>query len=164
LPGAGSLNPAGPDKASRDNGFIRHSPISYRSLMLPPPINSAIAALAVVWCLVGCAGDAPACPLGPYQASPRFWHPLIRSRHFIDGSLGSPLLTMPAHACRDHRPGVSAMLITSALDRSSLPAQLGTPLAPRAERQSKRMQAWQEPHRPGNSQLRSISQSHCYPS
>jgi hypothetical protein len=30
LPGAGSLNPAAPHKASRDNGIIRHSPNSYR--------------------------------------------------------------------------------------------------------------------------------------
>jgi len=66
-------------------------------------------------------------PLGPYQGipradpggrvTPRFWHRLYRFRHFIDGSLALASLD---RACRDHRPGVSATLTTTALDRSSL--------------------------------------------
>ena len=71
----------------------------------------------------------PTCrmPLGRYQdilradpggrVIPRFWHHLIRLRHFIDGLLALASLN---RACRDHRPGVSATLTTTAFDRSSL--------------------------------------------
>ena len=51
------------------------------------------------------------------MATPRFWHRLIRFRHFIDGLLALASLDL---ACRDHRPGVSATLTTTAFDRSSL--------------------------------------------
>ena len=51
------------------------------------------------------------------MATPRFWHRLIRFRHFIDGLLALASLD---HACRDHRPGVSATLTTIAFDNSSL--------------------------------------------
>jgi hypothetical protein len=47
---------------------------------------------------------------------PRFWHHLIRFRHFIDGSLAFASLD---RACRDHRPDVSVTLTTTAFDRSS---------------------------------------------
>src|SRR5208282_6682563 len=66
-------------------------------------------------------------PLGPYQASPELIPEegsppgsdigLIRFRHFIDGLLALASLD---HACRDHCPGVSATLTTTALDRGSL--------------------------------------------
>ena len=66
-------------------------------------------------------------PLGPYQDIPRadpagrvtsrFWHHLIRFRHFTDGSLALASLN---RACRDQRPGVSATLATTAFDHSSL--------------------------------------------
>jgi hypothetical protein len=51
------------------------------------------------------------------RVTTRFWHRLIRFRHFCDGSLALASLD---RACRDHRPGVSATLTTTALDRSSL--------------------------------------------
>jgi len=51
------------------------------------------------------------------RVTPRFWHRLIRFRHFIDGSLALASLN---HACRDHRPDVSATLTTIAFDHSSL--------------------------------------------
>jgi hypothetical protein len=38
-------------------------------------------------------------------------------RHFIDGLLALASLDL---ACRDHRPGVSATLTTTAFNRSSL--------------------------------------------
>ena len=54
--------------------------------------------------------------LGPVSTSAL--RPLIiRFRHFIDGLLALASLD---HACRDHRPGVSATLTTTTLDRSSL--------------------------------------------
>src|SRR5262245_60255418 len=64
-------------------------------------------------------------PLGPYQGiaradpagrvTPRFWHRLIRFRRFCSGSLALASLD---RACRDHRPGVSATLTTTAFDHS----------------------------------------------
>jgi hypothetical protein len=51
------------------------------------------------------------------RVTPRFWHRLIRFRHFIDGLLALASLN---HACRDHRPDVSATLTTMAFDHSSL--------------------------------------------
>src|SRR2546422_4877365 len=55
------------------------------------------------------------------RVTPRFWHHLIRFRHFIDGSLALASLN---HTCRDHRPDVSAALTTVAFDQSG-PRWLG---------------------------------------
>src|SRR5208282_1363507 len=51
------------------------------------------------------------------MTTPRFWHRLSRFRHVISGLLAFASLD---HACRDHRPGVSATLTTTAFSRSSL--------------------------------------------
>ena len=50
------------------------------------------------------------------RVTPRFWHRLIRFRHFIDGSLALASLNL---ACRI-MSGVSATLTTIAFDDSSL--------------------------------------------
>jgi hypothetical protein len=47
----------------------------------------------------------------------RLDYQLIRFRHFCDGSLALASLN---HACRDHRPDVSATLTTMAFHHSSL--------------------------------------------
>jgi len=66
-------------------------------------------------------------PLGQYQGipradpggrvTPRFWHRLIRFRHFIDGSLALASLN-PTR--RDIVPTLTATLTTIAFDDSSL--------------------------------------------
>src|ERR1700730_5228333 len=55
------------------------------------------------------------------RGNPRFWHHLIRFRHFIDGSLALASLN---RTCRDHCPDVSAALTTVAFDQSG-PRWLG---------------------------------------
>jgi hypothetical protein len=49
------------------------------------------------------------------RVNPRFWHHLIRFRHFIDGSLALASLN---RTCRDLRSGVSAALTTVAYHSS----------------------------------------------
>ena len=48
---------------------------------------------------------------------PRFWHRLIRFRHFIGGLLALASLDLAAWTCR---PDLTATLTTTAFDRSSL--------------------------------------------
>src|ERR1700730_12166970 len=56
------------------------------------------------------------------RGNPRFWHPLIRFRHFIDGSLALASLN---RTCRNHCPDVSAALTTVAFDQNG-PRWLGS--------------------------------------
>jgi hypothetical protein len=51
------------------------------------------------------------------RVSPRFCHRLISFRHFISGLLALASLN---RACRNHRPGASAMLTTIAFDNGGL--------------------------------------------
>jgi hypothetical protein len=57
-----------------------------------------------------------------YWIKPKVWREEIFMRITQSVStLSPPRFASPDHACQDHRPGVSATLITTALDRSSLP-------------------------------------------
>jgi hypothetical protein len=51
------------------------------------------------------------------RVNPRFWHRLIRFRHFIDGSLALASLNLTR---RDIIPTLTATLTTIAFDDSSL--------------------------------------------
>src|SRR6267142_4699447 len=118
----GLLRPCAPLRYSRPHGWSR--------LRLVPSRRQRDEAQVLTFHTKAWSSFAPpTCrmPLGPYQGIPRadpggrviprFWHRLIRFRPFCDGSLALASLD---RACRDHRPGVSATLTTTALDRSSL--------------------------------------------